>query len=135
MKLFTALIAALTLTCSLNAAGKETDKVPAALDFEMKSLEGKTINLSDYHGKVVLIVNVASECGATPQYAGLQELYDKYKDQGLVILGFPAISSAPRSPAPRKKSAPSAGRITASPSRCSPKSMSTATRRLRCTSI
>ncbi len=63
--------------------------VPRALNFQMKSLDGKEVNLADYRGKVVLLVNVASECGATPQYAGLQSLYQRHKEQGLVVLGFP----------------------------------------------
>lgn len=58
--------------------------------FTMNTLEGKPKNLSDYKGKVVLIVNVASKCGLTPQYKDLEKLYDEYKDKGLVILGFPA---------------------------------------------
>jgi glutathione peroxidase len=57
---------------------------------EMKTIDGKPVDLASYKGKVVLIVNVASQCGATPQYAGLQKLYDTYKDKGLVVLGFPA---------------------------------------------
>jgi glutathione peroxidase len=59
-------------------------------DFEMKTIDGETVSLSQYDGKVKLFVNVASRCGNTPQYEGLQALYEKYKDQGLVILGFPA---------------------------------------------
>ena len=58
-------------------------------DFEVKSIRGETVSLSEYRGNVLLIVNVASKCGFTPQYKGLQELYDKYKERGLVVLGFP----------------------------------------------
>lgn len=58
-------------------------------DFEVKTIDGKETTLRDYEGKTLLIVNVASKCGFTPQYKGLQELYEKYKDKGLVILGFP----------------------------------------------
>lgn len=58
--------------------------------FSVKTIEGKDQKLSAYKGKVVLAVNVASKCGLTPQYKGLQALYEKYKDKGLVILGFPA---------------------------------------------
>ena len=59
-------------------------------DFEMKMLDGSSKSLSDYKGKVFLIVNVASKCGLTPQYEDLQKIYDEYKDKGLCILGFPA---------------------------------------------
>lgn len=59
-------------------------------DFTMKDIDGKEVPLSTFKGKIVLIVNVASKCGYTKQYKGLQELYTKYKDRGLVILGFPA---------------------------------------------
>jgi glutathione peroxidase len=65
-------------------------KVAPALNFKMKSLEGKELDLAQYQGKVVLIVNVASRCGNTPQYAGLQKLYEKHAKEGLVILGVPA---------------------------------------------
>ena len=58
--------------------------------FEMKTIDGKTVGLSSYKGKVLLIVNVASECGFTPQYEGLEALYREYKDKGLCILAFPA---------------------------------------------
>lgn len=58
-------------------------------DLSLKTLEGDPVNLSDYRGKLLLIVNVASRCGFTPQYDGLQKLYDTYKDRGLEILGFP----------------------------------------------
>ncbi len=58
-------------------------------DFTANAIDGKDVPLSDFRGKVLLIVNVASKCGFTPQYAGLESLYEKYKDKGLVILGFP----------------------------------------------
>jgi glutathione peroxidase len=64
--------------------------VPAALDFTMNSIDGKPVQLSKYRGNVVLMVNVASECGYTPQYAGLQELHKRYASKGLRILGFPS---------------------------------------------
>jgi len=59
-------------------------------DFTVKTIDGKNRSLAEYKGKVVLIVNVASECGFTPQYKDLQEIYLKYKDKGFVILGFPS---------------------------------------------
>jgi glutathione peroxidase len=62
---------------------------PAALNFTMKSLGGKEVDLSKFQGKVVMIVNVASKCGLTPQYKQLQALHEKYEKDGLVILGFP----------------------------------------------
>ncbi|PFC89422.1 glutathione peroxidase [Bacillus anthracis] len=58
-------------------------------DFSTKTITGEDKSLKDYEGKALLIVNVASKCGFTPQYKGLQEVYDKYKDKGLEILGFP----------------------------------------------
>jgi glutathione peroxidase len=58
-------------------------------DFEAKSIDGQTVKLDAYKGKTLLIVNVASKCGFTPQYEGLEALYKKHKDKGLVILGFP----------------------------------------------
>jgi len=59
-------------------------------DYKMKDIDGKEVSLDKYKGKVILVVNVASKCGYTPQYEGLQKLYETYKDDGLVILGFPA---------------------------------------------
>jgi glutathione peroxidase len=59
-------------------------------EFTLNSIDGAPVPLSSYKGKVVMIVNVASQCGFTPQYTGLEALYKKFKDQGFVILGFPA---------------------------------------------
>jgi glutathione peroxidase len=66
--------------------------------FKAKSLKGKEISMKKYEGKVVLIVNTASKCGFTPQYKGLEELYKKYSDKGLVILGFPCNQFANQEP-------------------------------------
>ena len=59
-------------------------------DFSAKTIDGKTRKLSDYKGKVLLVVNTASQCGFTPQYKGLEALYKKYKDKGFAVLGFPS---------------------------------------------
>jgi glutathione peroxidase len=69
---------------------QEKPKVADTLNFTMDSLDGKPVNLAKYQGNVVLIVNVASECGYTPQYEGLQALHKKYAGRGLRILGFPS---------------------------------------------
>jgi len=67
-------------------------------DFKVKTIKGQEKDLSDYKGKVVIIVNTASKCGFTPQYEELQALYLKYKDQGLEILGFPSNQFAEQEP-------------------------------------
>lgn len=73
-----------------DAQSKGGAKVSGPLSFTMKSLDGKTVELSQYKGKVVMIVNVASKCGLTPQYQQLESLYEKYADKGFVIIGVPA---------------------------------------------
>lgn len=67
-------------------------------EFTLNSIDGKPAPLSAYKGKVALLVNVASRCGYTPQYTGLEALYEKYKDQGFVILGFPANNFGAQEP-------------------------------------
>lgn len=60
------------------------------LDFKMRDIDGKDVKLKKYKGNVLLVVNVASKCGYTPQYEGLQSTYEKYRDKGFYVLGFPA---------------------------------------------
>jgi glutathione peroxidase len=68
----------------------ETMAETSVLDFTMKSIDGDDVKLDSYRGKVLLLVNVASKCGYTKQYKGLESIYQKYKEQGLVVMGFPA---------------------------------------------
>jgi glutathione peroxidase len=88
MKLLTAIALAILTGVQTKPTGGTT--VPPALNFTMKTIDGKAVDLSKYEGRVVLMVNVASECGYTPQYAGLEELHKKYAAKGLSILGFPS---------------------------------------------
>ena len=67
-------------------------------DFTIKDIDGKEVSLAAYKGKVVMIVNVASLCGNTPQYADIQKLYEKYEAKGFVVLGFPANNFAGQEP-------------------------------------
>ena len=74
----------------LQAQQMETNRMNTVYDCAVKQIDGTSTNLAGYKGRVLLIVNVASKCGFTGQYAGLQKLYETYKDRGLVVLGFPA---------------------------------------------
>jgi len=76
--------------CALAMFAATRGQAASPLAGEVKRIDGSKADLADYRGKVVLVVNVASRCGYTGQYAGLQSLYEKYKDKGFVILGFPA---------------------------------------------
>jgi glutathione peroxidase len=67
-------------------------------DFNLPSIDGKPMPLSGFKGKVVLMVNVASKCGYTPQYAALEAIYEKYRDRGFVVLGFPANNFGAQEP-------------------------------------
>jgi glutathione peroxidase len=84
-------LATIAFTLGNKMAPANTEKKPLSVhDFSMKNIDGQETALSAYKGKVLLLVNVASQCGYTPQYEGLQAIYAKYKEQGLVVLGFPA---------------------------------------------
>src|ERR1700677_32117 len=72
--------------------------VQSLYDLQVNSLDGKPVDLGQYKGHVVLVVNVASKCGFTPQYAGLEKLYLDYKDKGFFVLGFPANDFAHQEP-------------------------------------
>lgn len=76
----------LLLTTNINAKDTTMDKI---YDFKVKTIQGEETTLAEYKGKVLLIVNVASKCGYTSQYDGLETLYTQYKNKGLVVLGFP----------------------------------------------
>ena len=81
---------AVAMTWEGSAATDEKMTEKSVLDFTMKSIDGEDVKLGSYSGKVLLLVNVASKCGFTPQYKGLEAVYEKYKEQGLVVMGFPA---------------------------------------------
>lgn len=85
------LLAVVALSSCANTPAKKAGGTQGNVyDFTMTSIAGDEVNLADYRGKVIVFVNVASKCGYTPQYADLQKFYDEYKDQGVVVLGFPA---------------------------------------------
>src|SRR5262245_56002867 len=80
---------AVAMAAVVSGEEKGSGKPPAALDFKMKTLAGKDADLSKYQGKVLLVVNVASKCGLTPQYKELEALHEKLGGKGLAVLGFP----------------------------------------------
>src|SRR5688572_14187585 len=82
--------AMICVAASVATADEKANAAGGPLQFKVKDIDGKDVDLAQYKGKPVMIVNVASKCGMTPQYEQLQSLHKKYADQGLVILGFPA---------------------------------------------
>jgi glutathione peroxidase len=88
---FAALAALSVLSFAAIVSAQDAPKKPtSALDFCVKDIDGKDVDLARYKGKVLLIVNTASQCGLTPQYKDLQAIYEKYKDRGFEVLAFPA---------------------------------------------
>ncbi len=87
------LVAAVALGIAAAVAPSEalpTSTASSVHEFKLKNIDGQEVNLADYKGKVLLLVNVASKCGLTPQYESIEAFYRKYKDKGVVVLGFPA---------------------------------------------
>ena len=78
------------LLAAMGLLGAGVSLAASIYDFAMDSIQGQPVPLSEYKGKVALVVNVASRCGYTPQYAALEAVYRRYKDRGFVVLGFPA---------------------------------------------
>ena len=110
MKKKAGIVAACLGLVGLGAAGlmlkppQEVEGDPVyVLDHEMALIDGTVVSLKDYEGKVILIVNTASKCGYTRQYAGLQELYEAKKDDGFVVLGFPANNFMGQEPGSNKQ--------------------------------
>ena len=95
--------AAYALGFIFNASPTTLPREKSLYEFTMKDIDGKDVRLDTYKGKVIMIVNTASKCGNTPQYEGLQALYDKYKDQGFVVLGFPANNFMGQEPGSEKE--------------------------------
>ncbi len=77
--------------------------MPSAYDFDALQMDGRTVPLRDYQGRVLLIVNTASACGFTPQFAGLQDLHRQYAGRGLVVLGFPCNQFGRQDPGPNEE--------------------------------
>lgn len=85
------------------AEDKKEGSSKSVLEHSMKSLAGEKVDLQKYKGKVLLVVNTASECGLTPQYTQLQAIHEKYKDRGLVVLGFPCNQFGTQEPGSAKE--------------------------------
>jgi glutathione peroxidase len=90
------LVRAMKANAGSNGVGKGTAKT--VYDFTLKNSKGQDVKLEEFRGKVVMLVNVASKCGYTPQYDGLQKIYERYRERGFTILGFPANNFGAQEP-------------------------------------
>ena len=86
------LLSSLFIFCILFSNNGQTESLKNVYDFQFESINGSNIKMEDFMGKLVLVVNTASNCGFTKQYAGLQEVWDTYKSRGLIVLGIPSNS-------------------------------------------
>ena len=92
------ILACLVAVISIGCAAKKDSDMAKIIDFKTTGNKGAEVDFAQFEGKVLLIVNTASKCGFTPQYDGLEALYQKYKDRGLVIIGFPCDQFAGQEP-------------------------------------
>jgi glutathione peroxidase len=102
MKPWISCLTVAALACAALSYAEEK-KVPDLLQGKMKTLQGKDVDLSKYQGKVLLIVNVASKCGATPQYEQLEDLHEKYAEMGLAVIGVPCNQFGKQEPGTAKE--------------------------------
>jgi len=101
MKLKLKAFTALALLCS--AFTMAAEEAPSLLKTPLKDIEGKTTSLEQFRGKTILVVNVASRCGLTPQYDGLQKIHEKYKDKGFTVVAFPCNDFGKQEPGTNKE--------------------------------
>src|ERR671924_2143621 len=95
------IVALAVMTCATPGSATESP-CPSFLDHKFPSLQDESVSLCQFSGKVLLVVNTASECGYTPQYEGLEKLYRRYRDRGFVVLGFPANDFGGQEPGSNK---------------------------------
>jgi len=101
--IYTLIVAAFAASASAAPTGEGGAACPSLLDHQFASLQDQQVSLCQFRGKVLLIVNTASQCGYTPQYEGLEKLYRRYSDKGLVVLGFPANDFGGQEPGSNKQ--------------------------------
>jgi glutathione peroxidase len=101
--IYALIVAALAALASPALSAAAESPCPSVLDHEFSNLRDEPVSLCEFRGKVLLIVNTASECGYTPQYEGLEKLYRRYRDKGFAVLGFPANDFGGQEPGPNKE--------------------------------